>query len=391
MFSKLTSLALVVPLLASIGASGFPTDKPADITSAITSPQYQSPPKAYCGSMDTSKLVPNDPRVKHASAMIRGKTYKYIVGEPQNKSPIDTVVLVHGFPDLGFGWRYQVPYLMSLGFRVVVPDMLGYAGTARPDDLNEFSLKNIADDVEALARTFVGDGQIILGGHDWGGAAIWRVALWHPELIKAVFSICTPFVAPKKEFVPLEKAIAAGHLTNFRYQLQLRGPEVEEKIQGEEKIRQFISAIHGGVGVGRKKAFTVDKGVNFDELPGMENSTTLPKEELDYYVQQYMLQDAPQLRGPLNWYRTMKINFDDELQLADKNTTLNMPALYIGATKDTALPPSMSAGMDQYLPNLSRGEVESSHWAPTEAAADVNRQIGSWLDGVLNGAIKSAL
>lgn len=27
------------------------------------------------------------------------------------------------------GWRYQIPYLVDLGFRVVAPNMMGYAGT----------------------------------------------------------------------------------------------------------------------------------------------------------------------------------------------------------------------------------------------------------------------
>ncbi|KJZ72274.1 hypothetical protein HIM_08315 [Hirsutella minnesotensis 3608] len=285
--------------------------------------------------MDTSKLVPNDPRVKHTSATIRGKTYSYIIGEPRTKTPVGTVVLIHGFPDLGFGWRCQVPYLMSLGFRVVVPDMLGYAGTSRPNDLQQFSFRNIADDIKALART-----------------------------------------APRKDFIPLEKAIAAGHLTNFRYQLQLRGPDIEEKIQGPHKIRQFLSAVHDAVGTGRETGFTVERGVIFEDLDKLTESDKLSKEELDYYVQQYILQDAPQMRGPLNWYRTREINYKDELPLAQKNNTLEMPTLFIAAKNDTALPPSMSVGMEQYLPKLTRGEVESSHWAPTEASADVNRELG---------------
>lgn len=27
------------------------------------------------------------------------------------------------------GWRYQIPMLIDLGFRVVAPDMMGYGGT----------------------------------------------------------------------------------------------------------------------------------------------------------------------------------------------------------------------------------------------------------------------
>jgi hypothetical protein len=27
------------------------------------------------------------------------------------------------------GWRYQIPLLLDMGFRVVAPDMMGYGGT----------------------------------------------------------------------------------------------------------------------------------------------------------------------------------------------------------------------------------------------------------------------
>jgi pimeloyl-ACP methyl ester carboxylesterase len=36
---------------------------------------------------------------------------------------------IHGWPDLSLGWRYQIPMLLDMGFRVVAPDMMGYGGT----------------------------------------------------------------------------------------------------------------------------------------------------------------------------------------------------------------------------------------------------------------------
>lgn len=41
------------------------------------------------------------------------------------------VLQIHGWPDLSLGWRYQIPLLLSLGLRVVAPDMMGYGGTVR--------------------------------------------------------------------------------------------------------------------------------------------------------------------------------------------------------------------------------------------------------------------
>ena len=39
--------------------------------------------------------------------------------------------LVHGMPDDGSCWKYQAPVLLKAGYRVIVPDTLGYGGTDR--------------------------------------------------------------------------------------------------------------------------------------------------------------------------------------------------------------------------------------------------------------------
>ncbi|KIE02953.1 epoxide hydrolase, partial [Metarhizium majus ARSEF 297] len=347
-------------------------------------------PRSKINTM-ASKLVPNDPRVREETASIRGKQYNYILGEPAS-TPIETVFLIHGFPDMNFGWRNQIPYLVSLGLRVVAPNMLGYAGTSRPDDLAQFSHKSISADIRELAIKFVGeDGQIVLGGHDWGGALVWRTVLWYPEIIKAVFSVCTPFAPPNPVWVPLEDHIAAGRLTNFKYQLQLAGPDVERELQSEEKVRQFLNGMFGGWGEDGKMGFSTSEGVLFDNLPGLGPSPLVSKEELDHYAARYMLQSAPPMRGPLNWYRTRKINYEEELALTKDLKQVSTPALFISATQDAALPPAMSAGMDRWFKDLTRGEVEASHWALTQTGDEVNKLIGAWLNKVLDGAVRASL
>lgn len=53
----------------------------------------------------------------------------YILGVPKNGRFKATVFLIHGWPDLSYGWRYQIPFLIKQNMRVVVPDMMGYGGT----------------------------------------------------------------------------------------------------------------------------------------------------------------------------------------------------------------------------------------------------------------------
>ncbi|KAG6012251.1 hypothetical protein E4U54_007641 [Claviceps lovelessii] len=120
-------------------------------------------------------------------------------------------------------------------------------------------------------------------------------------------------------------------------------------------------------------------------------SPLLSPAELHHYVEQYMRQPAPPLRGPLNWYRTSRINYDEERQLAADFRQLDVPALFIAATDDAALPLSLSAGMERHFAQLTRGEVDSSHWALIEASAEVNAQIVAWLAKVLPEDIRAAL
>lgn len=62
--------------------------------------------------------------------------------------------------------------------------------------------------------------------------------------------------------------------------------------------------------------------------------------------------------------------------------TIDIPVLFICATKDEALPPAMSANMEQHLPDLTRKEVTASHWALWEKPDEVNGFIKEWLEGV---------
>ena len=45
-----------------------------------------------------------------------------------------TVVLLHGFPDLSYTWRHQIPALAAAGYHVMALDGRGYGRSDAPDD-----------------------------------------------------------------------------------------------------------------------------------------------------------------------------------------------------------------------------------------------------------------
>ncbi len=42
------------------------------------------------------------------------------------------VVFCHGFPELAYSWRHQLPALAAAGFHAIAPDQRGYGLTDRP-------------------------------------------------------------------------------------------------------------------------------------------------------------------------------------------------------------------------------------------------------------------
>ncbi|KKA30917.1 hypothetical protein TD95_002614 [Thielaviopsis punctulata] len=324
----------------------------------------------------SSEQVPGIPSAVYKSATVNGNKYRYICAVPETE-PIDTVLLVHGFPDLAIGWRPVINKLVSLNLRVIAPDQLGYGGTDAPEELEKYSLKNIAHDLAALVRHEVGSttAEVILGGHDWGGFAAWRLAEWHPELVKAIFTICTPYVAPAEVFYDIDVIVKSGKAPSFGYQIQFRDGDIEKVANSRDTIRQFLAVLFGAHGPDGKMIFSTANGVPLADLHLATSSPLVSAEELDHHADE---QARNGLRGPLNWYRTRKINFDDERVLSREHV-FKVPAMFFLAKNDLAIRPEMSAGMRKHFENLTWEEVPCGHWAMVEVPEVVNEKIEKWL------------
>ena len=261
-----------------------------------------------------------DSRISNRYANLNGKKYHYILGVPPQGFK-ETIFLIHGWPDLSMGWRNQIPMLLNMGYRVVAPDIMGFGGTdapqvtpgspmGSPDNIKYYSFKRVSDDIAELASQ-LGCSNIVLGGHDWGGAVVYRVALWHPNLITGLFSVCTPFWTPSAQHTPLEKLVKTV-LPNFAYQLHLASGEVEKHVKTREQIKQFLNAMYGGRGASGEVGFDVRSGLLFENLPRIEQSPLMTKDMLEFYADQY---ERNGVHGGLNWYRTRDVNFEEELEL----------------------------------------------------------------------------
>ncbi|KIV80109.1 hypothetical protein PV11_07631 [Exophiala sideris] len=338
--------------------------------------------------MPVDKIRPhNDPRISYRSAHLNGHTYGYIFSPASPSTPKrGTIFLIHGFPDISMGWRYQIPFLTSLGLDVVALDCMGYGRTDSPlHTLQAYTYKRISDDIATLASQ-LSLARIILGGHDWGGAIVYRVAQYHPHLITALFSICTPFQAPTPKYEPLG-ILVQSRLPNFAYQQHFASGEIEATVSSKSEIRQFLDNLYGARTPEGQVAFTAETGVDLAAQPRVGKNRLLTDEEMDYYVDEYARHG---LNGPLNWYRNREDNFMNEwrdffdngkksAEQAKRDTTIHQPVLFVLATKDQALKPFMAAKMGERIPNLTRKEVDAGHWALWQRPEECNQLIGEWL------------
>lgn len=62
------------------------------------------------------------------------------------------VLLCHGWPELSYSWRHQIPALAAAGFHVVAPDMRGFGQTTAPADVNAYSILDNVGDMVALVQ-----------------------------------------------------------------------------------------------------------------------------------------------------------------------------------------------------------------------------------------------
>lgn len=111
------------------------------------------------------------------------------------------VILLHGFPEFWYGWRYQIGPLARAGLRVIVPDARGYNESSKPAGIGRYSLGELTSDVMAIADQ-LGRDRFFLAGHDWGAAVAWTVAQQYPERIERLAILNVPPPQILFDYVP---------------------------------------------------------------------------------------------------------------------------------------------------------------------------------------------
>lgn len=290
------------------------------------------------------------------------------------------IVMSHGFPELAFSWRHQLPALAEAGFRAIAPDQRGYGNTGGPkgkDAVPLYDMAHLTDDLAGMLDALEIDKAIFVG-HDWGGMVAWQMPLRHPDRVAGVIGVNTPFL-PRGPIDPIAGMRAVFGEDMYIVYFQQYG--VAEAMFGKDVARSMRFWY-------RKSSM---KLADYDKLPQEARNLSflkgfaadektwggemlLTKDELDYYTRAF---EKAGYEGGINWYRNFTRNWELSKGQVEK---VNVPALMISAADDIVLRPSMADGMEQYVPDLEKHIIEDcGHWTQSEKPDELNRLMVDWL------------
>ena len=294
------------------------------------------------------------------------------------------VLLCHGWPELAFSWRHQIPALAAAGYRVVAPDMRGFGQSEAPADASAYSLLHTVGDMVALVAA-LGESQAVIVGHDWGAPVAWTAALLRPDIFRAVAAMSVPHRA-RSPMPPLAALRAQGIETFYWQYFQTPGvAEAELEADVAASMRRILYSGSGDAPPGRTLELLLPKGGGFLDLT--LDPKTLPgwltQDDLDRMVAEYR---RTGFRGGLNYYRNLDRNW--ELLAPWQGARIRQPALFIAGTRDVVIASPAGqkslADMPAHVTGLRRTLLieGAGHWIQQERPAEVNAALLALLAGL---------
>lgn len=314
----------------------------------------------------------------NAPGGVVGGPIRMAVHEAGNGAGRPPVVLCHGFPDLAFGWRNQLPALADAGFRALAPDQRGYGSTTAPEPIEAYGLGQLCGDLVDLLDTLDVE-QAVFVGHDWGGFVAWAMPVLFPERCAGVVGVCTPYTPfPGTEFL---RAMFGDDPENM-YMLWFQEPGVAEAVLDRDPRLLFQKLCIGGIdpavvaehGMAREQGSMFNPFIDLAGLPDL-GERLLSEDELDVYASAF---ERTGFRGGINWYRNVDENARRHPGVGVQQ--LDLPTLMLCAEWDPALPPALAADMGNRCSDLEMHTIpKAGHWVQDESPEELNDLLIDWL------------
>ncbi len=288
------------------------------------------------------------------------------------------VVFSHGFPELGYSWRHQLPALAKAGFRAIAPDQRGYGRTERPEKVEDYDIHHLTGDLAGMLDALKIE-KAVFCGHDWGGAVVWQMAHLHPDRVAGVIGVNTPYM-PRAPMNPVDMLRQMRGDNN--YIVYFQQPGVADTFLHENVDKAFRAFL-------RKSDLTAETFAklpadsparNFDIKMMIEAGSAAggkyvcSEDDLAFYIETF--RDTG-FTGGINWYRNIERNWKTTEGQPQK---IEVPAMYVGAQDDVILPPSMQEATAALVPGLEMHVIgKCGHWTQQEKSEELNTLLIGWL------------
>jgi pimeloyl-ACP methyl ester carboxylesterase len=287
----------------------------------------------------------------------------------------EPVIFLHGFPELAFSWRFQLPAVADAGYRAIAVDQRGYGQSSVPPGVEDYGIDRLIGDVLGLLDSLKLERAIFVG-HDWGAFVLWHMSLLCPERMEKQAILNIPFwPRPPVDPVDLFRQRFGDdfYIVNFQ--------------DSDEADRTFASdPAHFFDVLMRKNQVSRSE---FEQLPPERRvlsllqtfarsesggDPVLTDDERDYFAAAFA---RTGFTGPINWYRNWTANWE---RLEGVPQIVEVPTLFIGAVDDIVVSPEHIEGMKPFVTNLESHVLDNcGHWSQQEKPDEVNRLLIDWL------------
>ncbi len=285
------------------------------------------------------------------------------------------VVLLHGFPELAYSWRYQLPALAGAGFRAIAPDQRGYGQTDVPEGVESYAIDELIADIHGLLDALELE-SAVFAGHDWGALVLWHMAQVAPERIDGLIQLNIPYF-PRLAVDPI--GVFRDRFGDDFYIVNFQDSDEADRALAADTRRLFdlmmrrnqITREQYDALPDKYKVISLLRLIARDEASG---DPLLSDDELEYFATAF---DNTGFTGAINWYRNWTRNWQ---ALEGIDPIVKMPTLFIGADDDIIIAPEHIEGMKPLVADLEIHMLEScGHWSQQEKPDEVNRLMLDWL------------
>jgi epoxide hydrolase 4 len=283
---------------------------------------------------------------RHHDIMTNGIRMHYVtMGEEEENREKPLVVLLHGFPEFWYSWRYQLPFLAEHGYWVVAPDLRGYNDSDKPR--KGYDVATLIRDIEGLIKG-LGREQAIIVGHDWGGVLAWAFAMHYPEMTQRLIVMNAPHPAAMERELRTPQQLRKSWYV-FAFQL----PWLPEYLLLRNHANEIGRMLRGAAV--QKEVFPRQVTAKFQEAMSKPGAMTAA---LNYYRQ---------------LFRSFSLFFPRSGRSRSGTRRITAPTLLIWGEQDIALGLPLTEGLEQWVDHIQIRRIpDSGHWVQQEKPELVN-------------------